>query len=103
MPRDKAKEIFEAAEKRLPELYRFPDTIVTVVNPFKLDHSKALAMEDDSAMPEKLIWIQFMKEDLAALLHCDAIFMLTNWVHSQGARIEHAIAKELGLTITYEQ
>jgi hypothetical protein len=44
-----------------------------------------------------------MKEDLAALLNCDGIYMLKNWGASQGARIEHVVAKEMGLTVEYEQ
>lgn len=34
--------------------------------------------------------------------HCDVIYMLPDWKHSKGARIEHAFAKELGKKIVYE-
>lgn len=47
-------------------------------------------------------WEQYMVTDISELLHCDAIYMLKNWGTSKGARIEYAIAKELGLKIMYE-
>jgi hypothetical protein len=43
-----------------------------------------------------------MKEDISALLTCDAIYLLKNWGDSRGARIERAIALELGIKIIYE-
>ena len=47
-------------------------------------------------------WIDYMCEDIRALHDCDAIYMLSNWRDSKGARIEHAIAEILGLDIYYE-
>ena len=34
--------------------------------------------------------------------HADAIYMLTGWEHSPGARAEHAVAVALNLPIAYE-
>ena len=34
---------------------------------------------------------------------CDAIYMLSNWESSPGARMERDYAKSLGLAILYEQ
>ena len=34
---------------------------------------------------------------------CDAIYMLSNWENSPGARMERYYAKSLGLEILYEQ
>jgi len=43
----------------------------------------------------------YMKRDLCALLDCDAIYMLSNWRSSKGARIEFAVAALLGLVIMF--
>ena len=44
-----------------------------------------------------------MEKDLSALLRCDGIYMLDNWGSSKGARIERAVAMELGLSIVYQE
>lgn len=64
----------------------------TAINPMKLvpyhpDHT----------------WHHYMAEDIKALLYCDAIFMLENWTNSKGAKIEHDIAKGLGLPVYYSK
>jgi hypothetical protein len=47
-------------------------------------------------------WEEYMAEDIKHLLKCDAIYLLRDWQESKGARVEHAIAKELGLEIIVE-
>ena len=37
-----------------------------------------------------------------SLLLCDAIFMLNSWEEKPQSRMEHAVARELGLDILYE-
>jgi hypothetical protein len=49
-----------------------------------------------------LTWDDYMAEDIKALLKCDAIYLQRNWGQSKGARIERAIAIELGLQIIYQ-
>lgn len=107
LPIEDAKAMFQAAEdflnkKHLDANLHFP---LECINPFKLNHDKIEEMEQ--APPGKYSthdkWCQYMKEDLAALLNCDGIYMLKNWGASQGARIEHVVAKEMGLTVEYEQ
>ena len=44
----------------------------------------------------------YMRITLAALSLCDAIYMLSDWKHSPGARMEHERAEALGLEIMYE-
>ena len=46
-------------------------------------------------------WEDYMIEDIRALFACDAIVMLDNWHLSKGAKIEHAIAQQMGLDIYY--
>lgn len=48
-------------------------------------------------------YTEIMKLDLAELAWCDAIYMLTDWTDSPGAKVEMARAKELGLAVWYER
>lgn len=61
-----------------------------VVNPCTIDH------------PENATYEDFMRGDLKALLDCDAIYMLSGWERSVGARCEHMVAAMCGLQIMYE-
>ena len=45
----------------------------------------------------------WMEIDLAILERCDGIFMLKGWKKSKGAKEEHTLAIQLGLTIEYEK
>ena len=47
-------------------------------------------------------WEEHMAKDIIDLLQCEGIYMLQGWEDSQGARIEHAIAKELRKVVFYE-
>ena len=47
-------------------------------------------------------WTWQMGACLMMLLRCEAIYMLRDWQHSRGARIEHAIALELEIEIIYQ-
>jgi hypothetical protein len=81
---DEAIELFAKAEKDLQA--QGHDTI----NPMTLNH------EHDKS------WHSYMKEDVKAMCDCDEIFMLSNWIDSTGATLEHLIANYLGLKITYQ-
>ena len=47
-------------------------------------------------------WNDYMVDDIALLLTCDTIYMMDNYKESKGAKLELAIAKELGLKVIYE-
>lgn len=47
-------------------------------------------------------YTEIMKLDLAELAWCDAIYLLTDWIDSPGAKRELSRAKELGLAIWHE-
>jgi len=57
------------------------------VNPVTLPHNHNKA------------WVSYMKEDIAALLQCEAVYALKDWRQSPGAVIEIELATKLGLTI----
>lgn len=73
---------FESAENQLKGF-------ANIVNPMRLrhDHDKS--------------WQSYMKEDIRALMECDAIAMLPNYKSSKGALIELNLAKSLGFEIIY--
>lgn len=79
---------FEKAENKVIEEYF---GVEKVVNPMKL-HPR---------LPQKK-WEEYMSVDIAELITCDAIYMMECWGQSKGARVEYAIAKELGLKIFFE-
>jgi hypothetical protein len=58
-----------------------------VVNPVNLshDHNKS--------------WSAYMKEDIKAMMDCDAIYMLKGWHHSRGAVIEKNLAYVVGMKV----
>jgi hypothetical protein len=61
-----------------------------VINPFDLHEH------------ENKTWEEFMRVDVKALCDCDGIIMLNGWEDSRGAKLELLIAKELGLSVFYE-
>lgn len=47
-------------------------------------------------------WLKHMVRDIELLEQCDAIFMLSNWQESRGAKIEYDLAVGAGLPIMFE-
>ena len=43
-----------------------------------------------------------MRHDIKLLCDCDAIYMLNGWRESAGAKIEHKLARDIGIEIIYE-
>jgi hypothetical protein len=62
----------------------------TVVNPAELDEADGSAEEIQSHA-----W--YLKRDIAALLTCDAIYLLPGWKHSKGATLEKQVADGCGI------
>lgn len=61
-----------------------------VVNPMKLNHD------------HEKTWQAYMKEDIRAMMDCDAVYMLANWKNSSGATIERQLALSIGMLVMYE-
>lgn len=84
-----ARRLFEEGEKEALKLESISEK--STINPFKIPVNK-----------EQPDWHDYMAADITELLRCDAIYMLRNWGDSRGARVEYAIARELGLTIHFQ-
>lgn len=46
-------------------------------------------------------WDWYMRRAIAQVIRCRTMLMLPGWARSKGARLEHAIARELGMSIYY--
>lgn len=57
--------------------------------------NQAEAFGGDTSLPRTV----YMKAAIRALLTCDAIALLPNWMDSEGARLEAMVAREAGLEI----
>ena len=79
---------FHKASMVVSSLGHSPVSPVTVCR--NMDHSKAT-------------WKDYMMKDIDVLFDCQHIYMMRGWKDSRGARVEHAIAKELGMEIIYEE
>lgn len=53
-------------------------------------------------LPEGATWADYMRHDIKLLCDCDAIYMLKGWRESAGAKIEHKLARDLGIEIIYK-
>lgn len=65
------------------------------------NHIKALGHEpvNPATLPHDhgRTWEEYMREDIKALMDCDAILMLDGWRQSKGARIEWDLAMSLNI------
>ena len=78
------KERFAKAELLLTEMGLKP------INPVSLPHN-----HDKE-------WKSYMKECIAALMGCDAIYMLKEWRGSPGAILECTLAMNIGMELYFE-
>lgn len=51
---------------------------------------------------EGLTYKDYMKADIIALLDCDYILMLSNYINSKGALLEKSIAESLGILVVFD-
>ena len=80
-----------------------------VISPADLDREIGF---DVKSLPPDTDWSDVTKlgfdlkaavqRDVAAILDCDAIFMLHGWSESRGAKAEKAVAEWLGLMVFYQ-
>lgn len=84
MDESEARKLFAAAFIQLQDWNHEP------VDPMTLPHDHGRT------------WLEFMREDIKALMDCEAIYMLENWTESQGAKIELSLAASLGMKIIFQ-
>lgn len=76
-----------------------------VINPLQIA-AKLWAEHPERVDPHKHteveIWREYLKADIAKLVTCSAVYFLPNWENSEGATLEHRIAKGLNLYVRYE-
>lgn len=70
------------------------ETLVRLLNFIPVNPMKEVSNPKD--------WQDAMLQDIKILFNCDAIFMLSNWCDSKGARIELEVARILEKEIIYE-
>lgn len=80
-----APALFKAAEEEVKALGYEP------VNPFTISPE------------EGKTWAEYMRDDIKALCDCKAIYLLSNWEDSKGAKAELTVANILGLTVHYQK
>jgi hypothetical protein len=54
-------------------------------------------------VPNNTSWEQAMKICIAALIQCDEVHLLPNWIDSKGAILEQQIAHSLSIPMVYHQ
>lgn len=57
----------------------------------------------NNGLPQEAHWNEHIVKDIEMLLPCDAIFMMSNWVDSTGARCEYHIAQETQKITLFEE
>ena len=72
----------------------------SVLNP--VEAGDRLDMVHKYAGLEPPTWSEYMRKCLVTISGADDVYMLRDWQQSRGARLEHNIASELGITIVYE-
>lgn len=65
-----------------------------VVSPHELAHA-------DGGRPGSIPWHQYLREDLIAMLTCDAIVVLPGWDGSRGSTLEVFVATQVGMSVLH--
>lgn len=87
------------------------DTYEVVYNPFDLPKTakiKRLEKEISMLLSKKLrrsleveLWGEYMRLCIRYLMKCDVAYFLPDWQDSRGAKVEHQLCVDLGITIKY--
>lgn len=74
-----------------------------VVNPAEINGGADELVATANMTPEQLAehWRQCLRNDIPALLGCDAIYLLPGWERSKGASLEHYIARQMDMQVVY--
>ena len=69
------------------------------VNPVEINPTQISDAAQQPAEAGDHLWRQCMKRDIAQLVTCDKVAVLTGWSHSRGAMLEVSLADELGIEV----
>ncbi len=69
--------------------------VFKVINPARLD-------DEINKFNGYVDYKEAMKRDIDEIFKVDALYMLSGWERSEGARVEHALGVYLGLLIMYQ-
>ena len=53
----------------------------------------------ENGLPDDAHWREHMKADIAMLVKCDRIYMMTDWHLSKGCKLEFDVATSCGIDI----
>lgn len=67
------------------------------VNPVDLNPPPPANLDSLDEHQRLQLWRQCMRRDLAAMLGCDVVVLLTGWTRSRGAWLEQELAEKLGI------
>ncbi len=57
----------------------------------------------ENNLPADSTWQDYMRVALRQEVACDVVFLLPGWKRSRGARIEHHVARGLGLEVWFAE
>jgi hypothetical protein len=89
------KAVYERNFARAAELIRAAGK--EPVNPVEIELVNCGGVEVCGGEGEIHHWRCYMKHDLIALLNCDSIVVLPNWLDSKGACLEFKLADDVGM------
>lgn len=87
----------------LPDLNRdaFYDAYIMLT---ELGHEPVNPHYVNAHLGDNEAWETYMRNDIKALMDCDAIYMLKNFTQSKGAMVEYRLASDLKMRIySYKQ
>jgi len=84
---DNNREAFASASAML----RADPQFTEIINPAELDHAPGAT------------WAECMRRDIAELVKCDMIYMISGWQKSKGALLERELSFILGISVQYAE
>lgn len=88
------------AEFRRLEKWLTTSTDWTVVNPLNCEPVCLPSHEQDGPFDGHFYGC-WLRGDLAQMLTCDAILMLSGWTQSRGAKLEFHVARDIGMELMF--
>lgn len=69
---------------------------------FLRDHGEYVLNPAEICAEDGHSWGYYMRKDIAAMIQCDAIYLLYGWENSKGAKLEKYLAEALGIAVHYQ-